>query len=61
VTSDAGVLLLRQVDHHLGLLANVASRLPIPALRSAVGTPSCTCCGSGGLGSARAVGAVSGA
>lgn len=30
VTSDAGVLLLRQVDRHLGWLANVARRLPDP-------------------------------
>jgi hypothetical protein len=30
VTSDAGVLLLRQVDRHLGLLSNVAARLPDP-------------------------------
>lgn len=30
VTSDVGVLLLRQVDRHLGWLANVAARLPDP-------------------------------
>jgi hypothetical protein len=30
VTSDAGVLLVREVDHKLGLLARVAERLPDP-------------------------------
>ena len=55
VTSDGGVLLLRQADRRLGLISQVARLLADPRRQASCEHTSLSCCASGFTGWRRAM------